>query len=86
MGNSSGFAEPVVFIEIFVEVVTDRNQIKLQPDRIQPSAHHSLVPTVVFEDAEGALGLDRTVHPKQRTVNTVEVAQDFLVYGSKLLV
>ena len=45
-------------IEIFVEVVTDRNQIKLQLDGIQPSAYHALVPTVVFEDTEGALGLD----------------------------
>ena len=75
-----------MFIKIFVEVVADRNQIKLQPDRLQTSAHHSLVPTVVFEGAEGALGLDRTVHPKQRTVNAVEVAQDFLMYGSKFLI
>ena len=60
--NSSGLAEPVVFIEIFVEVVADRNQIKLQPHGIQPSAHYSLVPAVIFEDAEGAFGLDRTVH------------------------
>ena len=71
--NSSGLAEPVVFIEIFVEVVTDRNQKKLQPDGIQPSAHYSLVPAVIFEDAEGAFGLDRTVHAQQSTVNAVEV-------------
>ena len=60
--NSSGLAEPVVFIEIFVEVVADRDQIKLQSYGIQPSAHYSLVPSVIFEDAEGAFGLDRTVH------------------------
>lgn len=71
--NSSGLAELVVFIEIFVEVVADRNQIKLQPRGIQPSAHYSLVPAVIFEDAEGAFGLDRTVHAQQSTVNAVEV-------------
>ena len=48
--NSSGLAEPAVFIEIFVEVVADRNQIKHQPHGIQPSAHYSLVPAVIFED------------------------------------
>ena len=56
--NSSSRAEAEVLIEKFVQVVTDRNQIKLQLHGIQASADHSFIPTVIFEDAESTLGLD----------------------------
>lgn len=71
--NSCGIAEPVVFIEVFVKVVTDRNQVKLQPDGIQTSSDGSFVASVIFENAKCALGLDRSVHSEQGTVDIVEI-------------
>lgn len=63
-----------------VEVMADRNQIKLQLDRIQLSEDHALVPAIVLEDAEGAFGLDRTVHLQHCTMNALEVFQNLLLY------
>ena len=44
MENSGSKAGAVVFIEVFVKVVPNRNQIKLQLDGIQASSDSPLVP------------------------------------------
>ena len=75
-----------MLVEVFVKVVTYRNQIKLQPDGIQTSPDSSLVPSVVFEDSQCTLGLNRTIHSQQGAVNTVEIVQNFLVNIRELLV
>ena len=75
-----------MFIEEFVQVVPDRNQIKLQLHGIQTSAHYSLIPTVIFEYAEGAFCLDRAVHTEKCPVDALKIIQNFFVNGSKLLV
>lgn len=75
-----------MLIEVFVKVMTYRNQIKLQPDGIQTSPDSSLVPSVVFEDSKCTLGLNRAIHSQQGAVNAVEIVQNFLVNIRELLV
>lgn len=62
--------------------MTDRSQVKLQPDGIHASSDGSFVPSVVFENAKCALGLDRSVPSEQGAVDAVERVQNFPVYRS----
>ena len=63
------------FVAELVEVVTDRNEKNLKSDGIEPSAHDSLVPSVVFHNAKCTLRLNRTVHSQQCAVDTVQIIQ-----------
>lgn len=64
--------------------MTDRNEKNLKSDGIEPSAHDSLVPSVVFHNAKYALSLNRTVHSQQCAVDTVQIIQHLPVHGSQL--
>ena len=74
------------FVAAFVEVVTDRNEKNLRPDGIEPSAHDSLVPSVVFHNAKCTLRLNRTVHSQQCAMDTVQIIQHLPVHRGQLLV
>lgn len=54
-----------MFVIEFSEVKADRNRINFQFDSLHPISHQSFVPAVVFNDPEGAHGLDGTVHFQQ---------------------
>ena len=75
-----------MFIEVFVKVVPNRNQIKLQLDGIQASSDSPLVPSVIFQYAKCTLSLDRAIHAEKGAVDAFEVAQYFFVDSREFLV
>ena len=64
---------------IFVEVKTARKQEELQFHVFYASPEGPLVGTIPFHDAEGALGLNASVHAQQRAMDRVEIIDDLLV-------
>ena len=66
--------------------MTDRNEKNLQSDGIEPSAHDSPVPSVVFHNAKCTLRLNRTVHSQQCAMDTVQIIQHLPVHRGQLLV
>lgn len=84
--SSGSGLEAVGFVIVFVQVVTDRNEIKLQFHEIQASAHNSFVAAILFHDAEGTFCLDGSVHSQQGSVSALQVIQNLLVHRSQFLV
>ena len=74
------------FVAELVEIVTDRNEKNLQSDGIEPSAHDSPVPSVVFHNAKCTFCLNRTVHSQQCAMDTVQIIQHLPVHRGQLLV
>ena len=85
-GKLRSLLELHLFVIEFVQVVPNRDQIKLQLDRIQPSSDNALIPAVLFYDTEGALCLDGAVHTQQRSVDAFEVVKNFFMELGKLLI
>ena len=85
---SKGHSGSVLFFHGFVaelvEVVTDRNEKNLKSDGIDPSAHDSPVPSVVFHNAKCALRLNRTVHSQQCAVDTVQIIRHLPMHRGQL--
>ena len=84
--SSGSGLEAVGFVIVFVQVVTDRNEIKLQFHEIQASAHNSFVAAILFHDAEGTFCLDGSVHSQQGSVSALQVIQNLPVHRSQFLV
>ena len=74
----------MVLLQSLVEVVTDRNEKNLKSDGIDPSAHDSPVPSVVFHNAKCALRLNRTVHSQQCAVDTVQIIRHLPMHRGQL--
>lgn len=74
------------FVAELVEIVTDRNEKNLQSDGIEPSAHDSPVPSVIFHNAKCTFCLNRTVHSQQCAMDTVQIIQHLPVHRGQLLV
>ena len=85
-GKLRSLLELHLFVIEFVQVVPNRDQIKLQLDRIQPSSDNALIPAVLFYDPEGALCLNGAVHTQQRSVDAFEVVKNFFMELGKLLI
>lgn len=77
---------PMGFIIVFIQVVSNRNQVEFQFHEIQASAHDPLVAAILFHDAESAFRLDGSVHAQQGSVGTLQVVQDLPVHRGQFQV
>ena len=71
---------------LFIEVVPNRNQENLQPYLFHDFSDYSLVPTIIFYDAESAFWLDGTIHTEKRAMDTFQVIHGFLMHGRQFFI
>lgn len=71
------------FVMAFVQVVADSNQTRLRLRESKTPAHDSLVVAVVLQDAGRTLGLSRSVHPQQGSVNALRTFQSLPAHGAQ---
>ena len=68
-----GFFHSIMFVVEFVEIMSYWNQKKFQLNWIKSSSDDSLVPTVIFYDAESTFSLYGAIHSEQGTMNAFEI-------------
>jgi len=80
------FQFPHLFVVEFIEILSDRNKINFQANRIDSSSRDSFVPTVTFYDSKCSFGLDGSIHSEQSTMDTFQIFYHFFMHSGKFMV